>query len=106
LQEGKAQFSMMVLNPTKDFTDALRLLMGQSGWSDGLNDCLLLCLKDVFPTGKSGFQSLEGSISIQVIGILGENGLDKDIERTVRLSIRRDPILSFQNLENLSYFSS
>ena len=92
---------MMSFNPTKDFTDTFRLLIGQPGRSDGLNDCPRPCIKDVFPMGKLDFQSLEGSISIQVIGVLGENGLDKDIERIIYLSIRRDSILSFQNLENL-----
>ena len=55
---------MMFLNPAKDFTDALRLLIGQSGRSNGLSDCLRPCIKDVFPMGKSDFQSLEGSIPI------------------------------------------
>ena len=92
---------MMFLNPAKGLTDVLRLLIGQSGRPDGLNDCLHPCIKDVFPIWKLNFQSLERSISIQIIGVLGENGLDKDIERIVHLSIRRDSILSFQNLEDL-----
>ena len=43
---------MMVLNPTKDVTDALRLLMGQSGRSDGLNDCLLFASRTFSQRGN------------------------------------------------------
>jgi len=70
LQEEEVQLPFPFFNPSEDIEDASRLLLGQTTWSDGLNDRTRSCLKEIFPMGESGFQTLKRSIPISVVGIL------------------------------------
>jgi len=46
--------------------------------------------EDILPMGISVFQSLIGCVSISIVGVLGEGGLNKDIKRI-------NPFLFFGN---------
>jgi len=70
LEEGKFQLPFPFFNPSEDIEDASRLLLGQTTRPDGLNDRTRSCLKEIFPMGESGFQTLKRSIPISVVGIL------------------------------------
>ena len=48
-------------------------------------------------------QSLIGFVSISIVGILGKDGPDENIERISRTVSPRDPVLLFQKERNPSY---
>jgi len=70
LEEGKAQFPLPFSYPSKEIQNASRLLLGQTTWSDGLNDRTRSCLKEIFPIRESGLQPLIGPIPISVVRVL------------------------------------
>jgi hypothetical protein len=53
--------------------------------------------------GKPCSQSLVGLVSISIVGILGKNGLDENIERIFRTLSPRDLVSLFQKESDPSY---
>jgi len=49
-------------------------------------------------------QSLIGFVSISIVGILGKDGPDENVERIPRTLSSGDPVLLFQKESNPSYF--
>lgn len=86
-QKRKAQLTVASLDPSQDLADAHGLLIGQPGRPNGLCHCLRSCIEKVFPPGESDSQALEGSIPVQVVGVLGENGLDQGVEGIPSFSV-------------------
>jgi len=106
LQDGEAQLSKSFADPSKDLTDAAGLLFCQSARSNRSNEGALSCREKIPPPGESTFQPFVGTVSISIVGVLRENGLDEDIERIGLLLPWGDAVTLFEKTGNLPYLSS
>lgn len=104
-EKTKAQPSFLSLDPLEDLSNAPCFLPSQSTRSNGLDDRARLCLEDIFPEGESTSQSPIGSVPIPIVRVLGENGLDEDVDG-IGPSSSRNPISPLQKLGDRLYLSS
>ena len=99
-QEEKSESAFPILDPLKKITDPFRFLVGQSTRSDRPDDRSHLCPGDIFPKGKSGSQSFVSQISVPVVSVLGEDGLEEDLKRICFSFSSRNPVSLFQKKGN------
>src|SRR4030043_214060 len=103
-QESEAHLPFPLLEPLKDIHNTFRLLSCKSSRAKGFHNHPPLSVKDISPSGKLAFQSLVGPIPILVVGILGENGLNEDIQKISFPLPFGNSILPFQKSVDLLDF--